>query len=131
MHAQFRIHNSVLSVAHFAGARWVIDRSGVVARPIKGGVIVVDIQIRVGAVFLGNLTGKWRVFGDCTGDVHACHNRAAIGFSGQIVWNDLGIELPIAFTMMSGRVIGNWLEDFGNYRSGNTIIKQAVIGGDV
>jgi hypothetical protein len=41
------------------------------------------------------------------------------------------ITVPIAFTMMSGRVIGNWLEDFGNYRSGNTIIKQAVIGGDV
>ena len=41
------------------------------------------------------------------------------------------ITVPIAFTMMSGRVIGNWLEDFGNYRSGNTIIKQAVIWGDV
>jgi TRAP-type C4-dicarboxylate transport system permease small subunit len=41
------------------------------------------------------------------------------------------ITVPIAFTMMSGRVIGNWLEDFSNFRSGNAIIKQAVIGGDV
>jgi TRAP-type C4-dicarboxylate transport system permease small subunit len=41
------------------------------------------------------------------------------------------ITVPIAFIMMSGRVIGNWLEDYGNYKSGNTIIKQAVIGGDV
>jgi len=41
------------------------------------------------------------------------------------------ITVPIAFTLMSGRVIGNWLEDWGNYRSGNPIIKQAVIGGDV
>ena len=30
------------------------------------------------------------------------------------------ITVPIAFTLMSGRVIGNWLEDLGNYRSGDT-----------
>lgn len=41
------------------------------------------------------------------------------------------ITVPIAFGLMSGRVIGNWLEDWGNFRSGNQIIKQAVIGGDV
>jgi len=32
---------------------------------------------------------------------------------------------------MSGRVVGNWLEDWGNYKAGNPIIKTAVIGGDV
>ena len=41
------------------------------------------------------------------------------------------ITVPIAFTLMSGRVIGNWLEDYGNYKAGTPIIKQAVIGGDV
>jgi len=41
------------------------------------------------------------------------------------------ITVPIAFTLMSGRVVGNWLEDWGNYKSGQPIIKQAVIGGDV
>lgn len=41
------------------------------------------------------------------------------------------ITVPIAFTLMSGRVIGNWLEDYGNFKSGDQIIKQAVIGGDV
>lgn len=41
------------------------------------------------------------------------------------------ITVPVAFVLMSGRVIGNWLEDLGNYRSGDVIIKQAVIGGDV
>lgn len=41
------------------------------------------------------------------------------------------ITVPIAFGLMSGRVIGNWLEDWNNYRSGEQIIKQAVIGGDV
>jgi len=41
------------------------------------------------------------------------------------------ITVPIAFTLMSGRVIGNWLDDWRNYQSGNQIIQQAVIGGDV
>jgi len=41
------------------------------------------------------------------------------------------ITVPFAFTLMSGRVIGNWLEDWKNYRSGDVIIKQAVIGADV
>ena len=41
------------------------------------------------------------------------------------------LTVPIAFTLMSGRVIGNWLEDWNNFRSGTPIIKQAVIGGDV
>lgn len=39
--------------------------------------------------------------------------------------------VPIAFTLMAGRVVGNWLEDWNNYKSGNNIIQQAVIGGDV
>lgn len=41
------------------------------------------------------------------------------------------ITVPVAFTLMSGRIVGNWLEDWNNYRSGNEILKQAVIGGDV
>ncbi len=41
------------------------------------------------------------------------------------------LTVPAAFTLMSGRVIGNWLEDWNNYRSGHQIIQQAVIGGDV
>jgi len=41
------------------------------------------------------------------------------------------LTVPVAFTLMSGRVVGNWLEDWRNYKSGDQIIKQAVIGGDV
>ncbi|QJF52520.1 TRAP transporter small permease [Roseobacter ponti] len=41
------------------------------------------------------------------------------------------LTVPVAFTLMAGRVIGNWLEDWSNYRSGDQIIQQAVIGGDV
>jgi len=41
------------------------------------------------------------------------------------------ITVPVAFTFMSGRVVGNWLEDWTNFKAGNPIVKQAVIGGDV
>jgi TRAP-type C4-dicarboxylate transport system permease small subunit len=41
------------------------------------------------------------------------------------------ITVPIAFTLMTGRVVGNWLDDWRNFKSGDAIIKQAVIGGDV
>tara|TARA_R110002094_G_scaffold35391_8_gene47994 strand:- start:3092 stop:3760 length:669 start_codon:yes stop_codon:yes gene_type:complete len=41
------------------------------------------------------------------------------------------VTVPIAFTLMAGRVVGNWLQDWHNYRTGQVIINQAVIGGDV
>lgn len=41
------------------------------------------------------------------------------------------VTMPVCFTMMAGRVVGNTIEDITNYRSGAPLIKQAVIGGDV
>lgn len=41
------------------------------------------------------------------------------------------ITVPLAFMLMAGRVLENFLEDLSNYRSGEPLIKQAVIGGDV
>ncbi|RED18570.1 TRAP transporter small permease [Pontivivens insulae] len=41
------------------------------------------------------------------------------------------IAVPIAFILMAGRVFQNWRDDYRNYRSGEPLIKQAVIGGDV
>ena len=38
------------------------------------------------------------------------------------------ITIPIAFVVMAGRVIENFLEDLSNYRSGEPMIQQAVIG---
>ncbi|NNL17599.1 MAG: TRAP transporter small permease subunit [Boseongicola sp.] len=40
------------------------------------------------------------------------------------------ITMPICFVMLAGRVVGNAFEDFENYRNGEPMIKQAVIGGD-
>jgi TRAP-type C4-dicarboxylate transport system permease small subunit len=39
--------------------------------------------------------------------------------------------VPVAFGLMTGRVFGNWLEDWKNYKSGGPILKTAVIGGDI
>ncbi|WP_299724199.1 TRAP transporter small permease subunit [uncultured Tateyamaria sp.] len=41
------------------------------------------------------------------------------------------VTMPVCFIMLAGRVVGNALEDIANYRSGEPLIKQAVIGGDV
>ncbi|MDF3414756.1 TRAP transporter small permease subunit [Sulfitobacter sp. M57] len=41
------------------------------------------------------------------------------------------ITVPVAFVLMSGRVVGNWLDDFRNYRAGKDMLQTAVIGGDV
>ncbi len=40
------------------------------------------------------------------------------------------LAVPISFTMLVARVLENYLTDLANYRSGDTLIKQAVIGGD-
>lgn len=41
------------------------------------------------------------------------------------------ITMPVCFTMMAGRVVENTLIDLRRYRNGETLIEQAVIGGDV
>lgn len=51
------------------------------------------------------------------------------GTDGMMQWWFI-ITMPIAFVLMAGRVIGNWLEDWRNYRSGDVLITQAVIGAD-
>lgn len=52
------------------------------------------------------------------------------GTDGMMQWWFI-ITMPVAFVLMAGRVIGNWLEDWRNYRSGDVLITQAVIGADV
>lgn len=40
------------------------------------------------------------------------------------------LAVPLSFVFLVGRVIENWLADLRNFRTGDTMIKQAVIGGD-
>lgn len=40
------------------------------------------------------------------------------------------ITVPVAFVLMAGRALENYLEDIAHYRSGEPLIEQAVIGGE-
>lgn len=40
------------------------------------------------------------------------------------------IVLPLSFAMLTARALENFITDLRNYKSGETLIKQAVIGGD-
>lgn len=40
------------------------------------------------------------------------------------------LAVPLSFVFLVARVMENWLEDYRNFRTGDQIIKQAVIGGD-
>ena len=40
------------------------------------------------------------------------------------------LTAPLAFLLMAARVIENFQEDLENFRRGEPLIKQGVIGGD-
>ena len=41
------------------------------------------------------------------------------------------VTMPVCFILLATRAVENVIEDFANYKSGEPLIKQAVIGGDV
>ena len=41
------------------------------------------------------------------------------------------LAVAVAATLMAGRAVENIQDDVKNYRTGQPLIKQAVIGGDV
>lgn len=60
----------------------------------------------------------------------ASNFQIVLGTDNTLQWWFL-ITAPASFLLMSGRVFQNLFEDIGNWRSGEPLIKQAVIGGDV
>lgn len=40
------------------------------------------------------------------------------------------LAVPLSFVFLVARVMENWTQDWRNYKSGDVLIKQAVIGGD-
>jgi TRAP-type C4-dicarboxylate transport system permease small subunit len=40
------------------------------------------------------------------------------------------ITMPIAFLLMSARVLQNWADDLANFRTGRPLIEPGIIGGD-
>ncbi len=59
----------------------------------------------------------------------ASNFQILLGTDNVLQWWFL-ISVPLAFLLMAARVLENLLEDLRNYRSGEPLIKQAVIGGD-
>lgn len=59
----------------------------------------------------------------------ASNFQIVLGTDNVMQWWFL-VTVPISFLMMAARIIENLLEDIGNWRSGATLIRQAVIGGD-
>lgn len=58
----------------------------------------------------------------------ASNFQIVLGTDNVMQWWFL-ITAPLAFLLMAARVIENAFEDFENYRSGNDLINQTVIGG--
>jgi TRAP-type C4-dicarboxylate transport system permease small subunit len=59
----------------------------------------------------------------------ASNFQIVLGTDNTMQWWFL-ISAPVAATLMAARAIENIQDDVRNYRSGETLIKQAVIGGD-
>lgn len=59
----------------------------------------------------------------------ASNFQIVLGTDNVMQWWFL-ITAPISFALMTARVFENLFEDFANFRSGEPLIKPAVIGGD-
>ena len=59
----------------------------------------------------------------------AANFQILLGTDNVLQWWFL-LTVPISFVLMAARVLENLLEDIGNFRSGEPLIKQAVIGGE-
>jgi len=59
----------------------------------------------------------------------AANFQIMLGTDNVMQWWFL-LSVPLAFTTLVARVIENALTDLSNFRRGETLITQAVIGGD-
>lgn len=59
----------------------------------------------------------------------AANFQILLGTDNVLQWWFL-ITVPLAFILLAARVLENLLEDLRNYKNGEPLIKQAVIGGD-
>ena len=60
----------------------------------------------------------------------ASNFQIVLGTDNVMQWWFL-ITAPLSFVLLIGRVFENLRDDFANWRSGEPLIKQAVIGGDI
>lgn len=95
------------------------------AMPPKGQIacLLLDAVLWLGFAWVVIVTTAWKT-------VEAAANfRFMAGTNDVMQWWFLG-TVPLAFVLLSGRVFENLFTDLRNFREGNTLISQAVIGGD-
>lgn len=93
-------------------------------RPLQLGCLILDAILWFGFCVIV-VTTTARVTANS-----AANFQIVLGTDNVLQWYFI-ITVPIAFVLMAGRVLENLMEDLHNYRSGEPLIKQAVIGGDV
>ena len=59
----------------------------------------------------------------------AANFQIMLGTDNVLQWWFLA-TVPVAFILLAARVLENLLEDIANYRAGEPVIQQTVIGGD-
>ncbi|SDY43651.1 TRAP-type C4-dicarboxylate transport system, small permease component [Jannaschia faecimaris] len=101
----------------FAEFRTMMPPAGQIA------CLVLDAVLWLGFAWVVIVTTAWKT-------VEAAANfRFMAGTDSVMQWWFLG-TVPLAFVLLSGRVFENLFNDLRNFREGNTLIEQAVIGGD-
>lgn len=91
-------------------------------RVMQMGVLFLDAILWLGMCWLVIVTST-RVVANA-----GANFMFVTGTNNVFVWWFL-ISMPLAFVLMSGRVFQNLFEDIRNFRTGEPMIKQAVLGG--
>tara|TARA_R110002074_G_scaffold107133_2_gene231687 strand:+ start:464 stop:1162 length:699 start_codon:yes stop_codon:yes gene_type:complete len=102
----------------FAEFRTIMPRTGQFA------CLLLDAVLWLGFAWIVIVTSTQETIGA------AANFRFMAGTDNVMQWWFL-ISVPLAWLLLSGRVFQNLADDLRNYRRGDTMIKQAVIGGDV
>ena len=100
----------------FAEFRTSMRRTG------QMGCLILDAVLWIGFSWVVVVTSS-RVVANS-----AANFQIMLGTDGIMQWWFM-LSVPIAFTMLVARVLENLLEDLANFRSGDTLITQTVIGG--
>jgi|AntRauTorckE5430_2_1112549.scaffolds.fasta_scaffold00633_2 TRAP-type C4-dicarboxylate transport system permease small subunit len=101
----------------FAEFRTSMPRTG------QMGCLILDAVLWIGFSWVVVVTSSKVVANS------AANFQIMLGTDGVMQWWFM-LSVPIAFTMLVARVLENLLEDLANFRNGNALITQTVIGGN-
>lgn len=93
------------------------------SRPLQFACLTLDMVLWIGFCVIVVVTST-RVAANS-----ASNFQILAGTDSFMQWWFL-VTVPFAFILMAGRVLENWFDDIANYRSGEPLITQAVIGAD-